>query len=190
MTKTLTAALVASALLFTASAHAAGPYVGANIGSAQHKLSIDGESSKEHKTGAKLYGGYALNENFGVEAGYAHLGKINKSDTDGINTASLDYRARALYLAGTATMPLSPEFSIFAKAGIAANNGKVTARVNNMSDSISRTNTTAMFGIGAEYSFAKNMSAVAEYENFGKVIDEKEGNTKAQMVSVGLRYKF
>jgi hypothetical protein len=34
------------------------------------------------------------------------------------------------------------------------------------------------------------MSVVAEYENFGKVIDENDGSTKAQMVSVGLRYKF
>jgi OOP family OmpA-OmpF porin len=47
-----------------------------------------------------------------------------------------------------------------------------------------------MFGVGAEFNFTKNVSMVAEYENFGKVIDENEANTKAQMVSVGLRYKF
>ena len=190
MTKNLTAALLASAFVFSASAHAAGAYVGANVGSAQHKLSIDGESGKERKTAVKLYGGYTLNENLGVEAGYVRLGKVSDSETDGFNTASLDYRARALYVAGTATLPLSQEFSVFAKAGITANRGKVTARLNGFSDSMSRSNTTAMFGIGAEYSFAKNMSVVAEYENFGKVIDEKDGNTKAQMVSVGLRYKF
>jgi OmpA-OmpF porin, OOP family len=190
MTKTFKTALLASAFVFSASAHAAGAYIGVNVGSAEHKLSIDGESNKERKTGVKLYGGYALTENFGIEAGYAHLGKVSDSDTDGFNTASLSYRARALYIAGTATLPLTQEFSVFAKAGVTANNGKVTARFNGVSDSMSRSNTTAMFGIGAEYSFAKNMSVVAEYENFGKVIDENEGNTKAQMVSVGLRYKF
>nr|WP_217344642.1 porin family protein [Noviherbaspirillum sp. L7-7A]MBV0878807.1 porin family protein [Noviherbaspirillum sp. L7-7A] len=190
MNKTFIAAMLASAFLFSASAHAAGAYLGANIGSAQHKLSIDGESGKERKTAVKLYGGYAFDENFGIEAGYVRLGKISDSDTDGFNTVSLNYRARALYVAGTAALPLSPEFSVFAKAGITGNNGKVTARFNGMSESMSRTNTTAMFGVGAEYSFAKNMSVVAEYENFGKVIDENDGNTKAQMVSVGLRYKF
>lgn len=190
MTKTLSFALLASALLLSSSAHAAGAYVGANIGSVEHKLTVDGDSDKEHKTGVKLYGGYALTENLGIEAGYAHLGKVNNSNTDGVNTASLDYRARALYIAGTAALPLSQEFSVFAKAGVTSNHGKVTARLNGLSDSMSRSNTTGMFGIGAEYSFAKNMSAVAEYENFGKVIDENEGNTKAQMVSVGLRYKF
>jgi OOP family OmpA-OmpF porin len=190
MTKTLSSALLAFALVFSASAHAAGAYLGANVGSGEHKLSIDGNANKEHKAGFKLYGGYALNENFGIEAGYARLGKVSDADTDGVNTVSLSYRARALYIAGTATLPLSPEFSVFAKAGVTANHGKVTARFNGDSDSMSRTNTTAMFGVGAEYSFAKDMSVVAEYENFGKVIDENEGNTKAQMVSVGLRYKF
>lgn len=190
MNKNLIVALLAATFVFSASAHAAGAYVGANVGSAHHRLSIDGEASKERKTALKLYGGYAFNETFGVEGGYARLGKISDSDTDGVNTASLDYRARALYVAATAALPLSQEFSVFAKAGITANHGKVTARVNNFSDSISRSNTTAMFGIGAEYSFTKNMSVVAEYENFGKVIDENEGNTKAQLVSVGLRYKF
>lgn len=190
MTKTLTTALLATAFMLSASAHAAGAYVGANVGSAEHTLSINGDSGKKHKTGIRLYGGYSLTENFGIEAGYAHLGKVSTSDTDGFNTASLDYRARALYIAGTAAMPLSPEFSVFAKAGITNNHGKVTARLNGFSDSMSRSNTTAMFGIGAEYGFAKNMSVVAEYENFGKVIDENDGNTKAQMISVGLRYKF
>lgn len=190
MTKTPTTALVASAFLFSAPAYAAGAYVGASIGSAEHKLSIDGDSGKERKTGARLYGGYALNESIGLEAGYARLGTVSSAMTDGFNTVSLDYRARALYVAGTATLPLGQEFSVFAKAGVTANNGKVTARFNGVSDSMSRTNTTAMFGIGAEYSVARNISAVAEYENFGKVIDAKEGTTKAQMVSVGLRYQF
>jgi OOP family OmpA-OmpF porin len=190
MTKNLLAALLASAFAFSASAHAAGAYVGTNVGSVQHKLSIDGDSSKENKAGFKLYGGYGFNENFGIEAGYVHMGKVSDSDTDGVNTASVSYRARALYIAGTATMPLSKEFSLFAKAGVTANRGKVTARFNSESDTMSRSNTTAMFGVGAEYNFAKNMSVVAEYENFGKVIDENDGSTKAQMVSVGLRYKF
>ena len=190
MIKTLIAALVASACVISTSAHAAGAYIGANVGSAEHKLSIDGGSDKERKAGVKLYGGYAINENVGIEAGFAHLGKVNRSDTDGFNTASLDYRARALYIAGTATLPLSQEFAVFAKAGVTANHGTVTARFNGFSDSASRTNTTAMFGIGAEYSFTKDLSAVAEYENYGKVIDQNEGTTKAQMVSVGLRYKF
>ena len=190
MTKTLSTVLLGTVLLLSASAHAAGAYIGANVGSAEHKLSVDGDSGKEHKTGVKLYGGYALTENFGIEAGYVHLGKVSNSDTDGFNTTSLDYRARALYIAGTAAMPLTPEFSVFAKAGVTNNHGKVTARLNGFSDSMSRSNTAAMFGIGAEYGFAKNMSVVAEYENFGKVIDENDGNTMVQMISVGLRYKF
>lgn len=190
MKKNLLAALLASAFAFSASAHAAGAYIGSNVGSVQHKLTIDGDSTKERKAGFKLYGGYSFNESFGVEAGYVHMGKVSDSETDGTDTVSLSYRARAMYIAGTATLPLSQEFALFAKAGVTANRGKVTARFNSDSDSLKRSNTAAMFGFGAEYSFAKNMSVVAEYENFGKIINEDEGSTKAQMVSLGLRYKF
>lgn len=190
MAKTRSSILLGIALAASASAHAAGPYLGANVGNVEHNLSVDGNSGKKHKTGVKLYGGYALTENFGIEAGYARLGKVSDSDTDGVNTASLDYRARALYIAGTAALPLTPEFSLFAKAGLTSNHGKVTARLNGFSDSMSRSHTAAMFGVGAEYALAKNTSVVAEYENFGKVIDGDGGNTKAQMISLGLRYKF
>lgn len=190
MTKNLLSALLASAFAISASAHAAGAYIGTNIGSVEHRLPVGDGSDKEHKAGVKLYGGYSFNENFGVEGGYVHMGKVSNSDTDGINTVSASYRARALYIAGTATMPLSQQFSLFAKAGVTANRGRVTARFNGNSDTVSRSHTAAMFGVGAEYNFAKNMSAVAEYENFGKVINVDDRSTKAQMLSVGLRYKF
>lgn len=190
MTKTLLSALLASAFVLSASAHAAGAYIGANAGSVEHKASIDGESGKESKAAFKLYGGYGFNENFGIETGYVHMGKVSDSASFGGDNAALSYRARAFYIAGTAALPLSQQFSLFAKAGVTANRGKIRASLNGDSESISRSNTTAMFGVGAEYSFTKNMSVVAEYENFGKVIDENEGNTKAQMISVGLRYKF
>jgi OmpA-OmpF porin, OOP family len=190
MKKHLLAALVTSAFAFPMAAHAAGSYVGINAGSVEHKASIDGASDSENKTGFKVYGGYGFTENFGVELGYANLGKVSSSINDGFDNGSLTYKSHAVYLAGTATLPLTPQFSLFGKAGITANRGKLSATLNGESDSFTRTNTTAMFGVGAEFNFSKNLSVVAEYENFGKVIDENEGNTKAQMVSVGLRYKF
>jgi len=190
MKKHLLAALVTSAFAFPIAAHAAGSYIGVNAGSVEQKASVDGASDSENKTGFKLYGGYGFTENFGVELGYAHLGKVSDSVVSGNNSASLTYKAQSVYLAGTATFPLASQFSLFGKAGVTANRGKLSASFNGSSDSFSSTNTTFMFGVGAEFNFAKNLSVVAEYENFGKVIDENEGNTKAQMVSVGLRYKF
>ena len=190
MKKHLLAVLITSAFAFPIAAHAAGSYVGINAGSVEHKLSVEGDSANENKTGFKLYGGYGFTENFGVELGYAHLGKVSASFNDGFDNGSLSYKAHAIYLAGTATLPLTPQFSLFAKAGITANRGKMSASLNGQSDSLSGSNTTGMFGVGAEFNFTKNLSMVAEYENFGKVMDENEFNTKAQMVSVGLRYKF
>jgi OOP family OmpA-OmpF porin len=120
MKKHLLAALVTFAFAFPLAAHAAGPYVGINAGSVEHKLSVESDAAKENKTGFKLYGGYGFTENFGVELGYAHLGKVNASFDDGFDNGSLSYKAHAIYLAGTATLPWTPQFSLFAKAGISA----------------------------------------------------------------------
>ena len=190
MKKLLSAALAATAFAFPLAAQAAGAYVGASVGSVEHKLTVDGDSASADKTGAKLLVGYGFTDYFGVELGYAHLGRLSGSASDGINSASLSYKAQALYLAGTATLPLGSQFSLFAKGGIAANHAKGRVTLNGETKNGRSGNATGMFGVGAAYSVTSALAIVAEYENFGKVLDKNEAHTKAQMVSVGLRYKF
>lgn len=60
----------------------------------------------------------------------------------------------------------------------------------NFSESESHNKTSALFGIGAAYHFDKKLSLVAEYENFGKVASEDGAKLKADLLSIGLRYKF
>lgn len=197
MKKQVIATILGAALALPLIAQAEGYYVGANVGRAEQKISIDGfGSDKDTDTGFKLYGGRDLTKNFGVEVGYVNFGKVGDSITDGADTLSVSLKPYALYLAGTGTLPLSEQFSVFAKVGVSMNRTKVSASANipsegfSFSDSTTERNTAAMVGIGAAYKFTPNMALVAEYENFGKVLDEDGVNVKADLVSVGLRYKF
>lgn len=178
MKKQLIVALIAGAVAFPIAAQAEGAYVGVNVGRSESK--VDSESNKE--TGYKLYGGYSITKNFGAEIGYVHLGKLTQ--TDGVNSASYD--PSALYIAGTAAYPVNDNFNVFAKAGFTRNTTKLSINT----DSRTFHKNAVILGVGAEYDFTKNISAVAEYQNFGKVLSENGISVKADMYSLGLRYKF
>ncbi len=183
MKKAIFAAILTSALVTPFAAQAEGAYVGLNVGRAEQKLNIDNfGSADDSDTGFKLYGGYAINPNFGVELGYAQLGK-GSVDFAG-NTATA--KPNSLYVAVTGNLPINEQISLFAKAGVSANRTKVSA----LGDESTESNTSAIFGIGAAYNFSKNISVVAEYEDFGKLIKEDGGNLKGNLLSVGLRYTF
>ncbi len=135
-------------------------------------------SGKASKTGYELYASYDLTKNFGVKAGYADLGKFSEF--------GVIYESRAIYVTGKATYPLNDQASIFAKVGVSANRAKVSY----MGYSETENNASAIVGVGAAYSVTPNIAVVAEYENFGKIVDKNGGNIKADVWSVGLRYKF
>jgi OOP family OmpA-OmpF porin len=187
MKKQLFAAVVGAALAFPLFAQAEGAYIGANVGRSEVKLSIDEEgSTKKSDTGYKAYAGYNFTQNFGAEAGYVDFGKVNGN----ISVVKVEAKSHAFYVAATGTLPLNEQFSLFAKAGVSQNRTKITLSAFNVRESESNNKTSAIFGIGAAYNINKNLSAVAEYENFGKIINADGGDVKADMLSIGLRYKF
>ncbi|PVX37658.1 outer membrane beta-barrel protein [Janthinobacterium sp. 78] len=187
MKKQLLAAVVGAALAFPLFAQAQGVYVGGNVGRSELKVSADQEGSrKKSDTGYKVYAGYDFTQNFGAETGYVALGKIKDSFED----ARSEIKSHAFYVAATGTLPVNEQFSLFAKAGVSQNRTKVSYSELNFSESESHNKTSALFGIGAAYHFDKKLSLVAEYENFGTVASEDGSKLKADMFSIGLRYKF
>ncbi len=154
-------------------------YLGLNVGSTDQKLRVDGFGSRtDSNTGVKLYGGYGFNENFGLEAGFVDFGKGR------LNSASS--KPQALYLAATGTLPVNDQFSLFAKAGLAASRTKLQAPGYSRSEN----RATPVIGVGAAFNFSPNVAMVVEYEDFGKVAKKDGFNIKANMASVGVRYKF
>lgn len=189
MKKQLLVVLIGTALAAPMAAYAEGAYVGVNVGRSEQKLSIDTQgSAKDNATAYKLYGGYDVTKNFGVEAGYIDFGKASVVDSVGDTLSS---KLTSFYVAATGTLPLSEQFSLFAKLGVSFNRTKADVQLSGVTSRLGSENrTTPLLGIGAAYNFSKNLALVAEYENFGKVIKEEGYNLKADLFSVGLRYKF
>ena len=169
--------------LFTTLAHADGGYAGLSIGSAEQKKNFEFSSTnisrtKDTTTAFKLLAGYQFNPMFGVEAGWVHHGSSDLPLSGRI--ASL--KPESFYAAGTATVPLGNQFSLFGKLGLANHRTDI--------DGSSKTNTQAFAGVGLSYAFTQTVSGVVEYEDFGKVADEQPITAKSRVVSVGLRVAF
>ena len=186
MKQIIASALISAALAAPLAAQAENVYVGGNIGRAEQKLDVAGYSVKENTTGYQLVGGVDLTKNFGLEAGYADLREASVSG----NGARLTSKPQVFYVAGTATLPIDEQFSVFGKAGIASAHTKISASVPGLSDSGTDNETTGVIGVGAAFHLNKNVSFVAEYEYFGKVAKDGDASLKADLLSFGVRYKF
>jgi OOP family OmpA-OmpF porin len=146
---------------------------------------------KTRDTAYKLYLGYQYTPNWGIELGYNDLGKKYSSHivaTDGITTATGDatFKLDNWYLAATGTLPLSNGFSLLGKLGavrstvkggtITLTNGITTASASLGGDSH---HSSALLGVGVEYTFSKQLAARLEYEDYGKSSEDIGGGVGA-----------
>ena len=172
--KAVVRASVAGSLICAAAAHAEGLYVGAGIGSSRYNGNDIGGLSTDHSaTGLKLYGGYAITPNIGVEAGWADLGKFKG--------AAGDLKARGVYVDAVGTMPLADKFSALARVGVF--NGKLDSSAAG-SDSATR----LKFGAGVQYAIDKNLAVRGEWERYK--FDALGARPHADLYSVGVNYGF
>lgn len=180
------ALIIAALLAAPLAAQAEGVYLGANLGRAEQKVYAAPASLKESSTAYKVYGGYQADQYYGIEAGYADLGKVDISG----GGASVAAEPKVVYLALTGSVALDSQFTVFGKLGAGRSNAKISARQGARYDSVSDHQTTGVFGAGLAYAFSPKLSFVLEYENFGKVAKDDYSNLKVDMVSAGVRYKF
>lgn len=151
--QTLRHTLLASSLLLSCAAHADDPYLKLGVGQSH----FDYGSLTKNMTGFSLAYGAKYDQVWGLETGYVYFGKRGIFDWNG-NPLSL--KAEAIYLAGTGSMPLSPQAEVFGKLGLTVN------RLSGDGDSTTRTR--MMAGLGALWRFDKAWGASLEYSYFGK----------------------
>ena len=172
--KTITRALVSAAALAAFGAHAEGLYIGGSLGSTKyHGADVGAVSTDKSSTGGKIYGGYSINPNIGVELGYADLGKFS--------SAAGDVKGHGLFLDAVGTVPITQSLSAIGRLG--AFNGKLRDTVNGNSSG-----TNLKGGLGLQYDFNKQTGVRAEWERYKfKGVNEKPS---ADMYSIGLNHKF
>lgn len=124
-------------------------------------------------TAWKLFGGYQVNRNFAIEAGYVDLGAMNiNSRIMAPIPASLIIKAETngLTFVGVGTLPVADRFSIFGKAGFYAWETKVKATIYGPlgvgTGSSSTDGTDFTFGLGAKFDIAKNFSVRGEWDRY------------------------
>jgi OmpA-OmpF porin, OOP family len=166
-----------------------GPYIGVSFGAAFGNREIDdSNSSNDEHIGrsAKIYGGYQLTENFGVQAGYVRMNKLNQNTGSGATLVEQTATGHSTYVAGTARLPLGESFALTGKAGVSF--GKVTdvSPSTATTHSLLGSRTALLVGTGVEYVLNNDLLFSLELESYGKISRQVKGNT----LTVGTRFTF
>ncbi len=162
---------MALSLLLPLSAHADGSYL--KIGAGQSRYSFAGDS--ESKTGWLLAYGAALDKTWGIEGGYVTFGRLG--GLEDLQGNPLTVQTRALYLAGTASIPLGQSFSLYGKLGAAAK------RFSGGGDS--ETRYSPLLGVGATLDLGPQWGLALEYANYGK-----SDGLRLSQTSLSVLYSF
>lgn len=156
-------------------------YIGAGVGQTAVDICDDltalGVPQCDDKdTGVKIFGGYNINQNFGVEAAWMDLGEVSASGGGTTATAELD----GFSLAGVGMFPINQDLRVFGKVGLFmwdVTGGGAAA-------GISEDGTDLMFGAGVGWNFMRNLGVRAEWERF-----DVDGDN-VDFLSVGVQFNF
>ncbi len=158
-------------------------YLGFNAGQSNFRVNNGNGTfaSDQRKTAYSLYGGSYFNDYLGVELGYTDFGRINRG---GGQT-----KAEGFNLGLVGKLPLSPSFNLLGRLGTTYGRTDVSSNPASGVTAGKETGWGASYGIGAEYAFNTQLSAVLQYDEYN--LKFAGGNRdRINTTSVGLRYKF
>lgn len=187
MNKRVLAAILASSISLPVIAADTGFYVGASAGRSDYgvgtgDLGLTAGSVDDKDTAYKVFGGYNFTRNFGIEAAYVDLGDVTFSGNVGATPVSGSADVQGFNISAVLTAPINDRFAVFGKLGAFVWDGDFNASSPAVRWSGSDSSTDFSAGLGASYSFNKNVSLRAEYEYFDDV--------DANLWTVGVAYKF
>jgi OOP family OmpA-OmpF porin len=176
-------AIVISSLA-AASAVQAQWYVGGAVGQSELKDDIGalpaGVSADKRDTGYKLYGGYSLNRNLAVEAGYVDHGKFTLSSAG----TALGIKGYGLFVDAVGLLPLNNSWTLRGKVGLFNGHAKTFGLTPNYSDN----GTDWRFGVGAAYALNNKVQVVADWER--SQYRAWNDRTGVDQLSIGVTYGF
>lgn len=151
MIKQITAAVLLAATSFAAfSADLPQFYVGGDVGSTK----ITAGDGVPSETSYGVYGGYNIDENFAIEAGYRRLGKWTGQG------GSVDVKQASVSLLAFA--PVANHFAVFGRLGYNRLSGN--ASIDSMGDFDLGHSNSALLGLGVSYEFSKHITGRVEFQ--------------------------
>jgi OOP family OmpA-OmpF porin len=126
----------------------------------------------------RIAGGYHFSPMLAVEVGYTMFG----DSTVGGTTLS----ASSFQVAAIGSLPLNAQFDLIGKLGMANNSEKYSDAWGTFA---SYSQSSLMFGIGAQFHADKQLSVRVQYEDYGN-FDNYPQPMQATTLSVGVAYNF
>ena len=184
-------------------------YMGGNIGQSRAKIDdariatqllgtgVNTKSISDNHTDTafKLFGGYQLNKNFALEAGYFNLGQFGYTATTvPAGTLTGKIKLQGLNLDAVGMLPFTENFSVFGRLGMQyaqakdnfTNTGAVPVPTN---PNPGKKTISYKAGLGIQYDFTKSLGMRVEGERYR--IDDAVGDKgDINMYSLGLVYRF
>jgi OOP family OmpA-OmpF porin len=182
-------ALAALAMAATTAQADVGPgfYVGAGLGTTEvSEESIEQFIADDSDNGFKVFGGYAFNDYFAIEAGYFDLGGAEGTLDDPEIGFPADFEVGVSGLSASIVgrIPVAAMFSLFGKVGLASYDVEFDVTIPGIgSGSDSESESDLIYSGGASLSFGP-FEARAEYE----VLNVEDGDVN--MISVSGLYRF
>jgi OmpA-OmpF porin, OOP family len=211
MNRAITITIATVALLSAVPAHAQW-YAGITAG--ESRIKMNGENlnaqfldfgysdvrtqTDTRDTAFRIFGGYQINRYFGIEAGYADLGKFSIR-TDVVPTGTFERRIKTtgFDISVVGTLPVTSKLALFARAGAFMSERKTSFVTSGDIELLSgvrgstERQTKATFGVGATYDFTKNIALRAEVSQTRKYLDELlSENHNIDVYSMGVQYRF
>lgn len=199
----LTPVLLLSTLPLTAQAHW---YIGGSVGQAQFsdtyvEAQALGYSTTQHLSlqeddsmAVSIYGGYQFNPYFGLEASLAGIDALNGSYASIGDMSYLALQPKISY-------PVTDNFSVYAKAGIAYFNAEV--KVSNQFagassySTFSESDVSGILGLGVDYAVTDNVTIRASWDYLRPELDLIDNglakvtvDSDINIFSLGLSYHF
>ena len=205
------AALAALLAAAPAAAQNSGWYIGGGAGMTRADfaagdfatLATGSYSADDDAVAPRVFGGYRITPNWGVEFGLALLGNFQHRFQTGNTAAVYDYDASALTAALAAHLPVGGGLSLNGRAGLAftaanlklsVDNGTATQRFCSnawwYSDCTS-TEANLYWGIGLQFAINPSWGIRLDYDDYGTIGDQFEsGRADVEQVSFNVVYNF
>jgi OmpA-OmpF porin, OOP family len=178
MKKIIIAALLSAFAAAPAVAADTGLYLGLKFGSVNYGYA---NVSNNSQAGYGLFGGYAVNEYFAVEAEFNRLG--------GFDSTSGTIKGRSFGFSGVGSLPLSPEFSLFGKMGIASSTLDDTAKPG-YTGNFTYTNTGLTIGFGGKFNVGNDAGILFGFDSYPVGDSAVTTTSHAGMLYIGGVFKF
>ena len=160
-------------------------YLSATVGQSNFKVDGDvppGVNVDKKDTSFGIAFGYNINKIVALEAGYFNMGKFKVNGTYFGFPFAGDGKAQGVQVSAVVSAPVADAFTIYGRLGGAYTDRKASACSGTFCSSDSDKKAELLYGIGAGFAFAKNITGTIEYQ--------KLNDTDVSSINLGVRFGF